>query len=78
MIVFVLLGLPIWIFTTTTYRASLPFDEIDEISSNKKLDFLVNIQFIHFNNQFPAKFQSAFLDEINKGFLFITFCLKYI
>jgi hypothetical protein len=69
-LVFVVLGVPIWIFTTTTYRASLPFDEIDQISANKKLDFLVNIQFVHFSNELPAKFKSGFLDEINKGFLF--------
>jgi hypothetical protein len=43
-LVIVLFGLPIWLFTTTTYRASLPFEEIDHISSMKTLTAQINFE----------------------------------
>jgi hypothetical protein len=49
--VFIIIGLPIWFLTTSTYRAPLPFDEIDEISSIKKLQYNCQIELIDLNGQ---------------------------
>ena len=71
MFVFVVIGVPIWMLTTTTYRATLPFDEIDEISFDKNLEFSVNIELIQLNRQTSAKelseFESKLLTKINKS-----------
>lgn len=65
---FVVIGLPIWFLTTTTYRATLPFDEIDDISYNKNLEFLMKIELIHFNRQLSIKdLEKQLLKEIKNG-----------
>lgn len=45
--VFLVIGVPIWCLTTTTYRAALPFDEIDSIYTAKKLDVNIKINLIY-------------------------------
>ena len=66
-------GLPIWYFTTTTYRAPLPFSEIDDVASmlyNSRIEFKFDFEFVHFNSE-TAKyklenFDEKFVDEMNK------------
>ena len=54
--------------TTTTYRATLPFDEIDEISYNKNLEFLFKIQIVSFNKQLSINdIEKQFMKEIKLG-----------
>ena len=65
---FVVIGLPIWFLTTTTYRATLPFDEIDEITYNKNLEFLIKIELINFNKQTSiSDLEKQLLKEIKNG-----------
>ena len=50
---------------------TLPFDEIDEISFDKNLEFSVNIELIQLNKQTSAQeltdFESKLLTKINKS-----------
>ena len=50
-IVFVVIGVPIWCLTTTTYRASLPFDKIDEINSMEKFEIGIKLNLVHFDTK---------------------------
>jgi GPI-anchor transamidase subunit S len=52
--IFVLIGVPIWLMTTTTYRATLPFDEINEIS---------NLNFIKLRTKFEIVQSSTFINK---------------
>ncbi len=69
---FVVIGLPIWFLTTTTYRATLPFDEIDEIAYNKNLEFLIKIELINFNKLTSINdLEKQLLKEIKNGKFFL-------
>jgi len=46
-----LIGIPVWFFTTTTYRAALPFDEIEKISTIQKFQIDIKLNLIHFNSE---------------------------
>jgi len=71
LIVFIVIGLPIWFLTTSTYRAPLPFDEIDEISSIKKLQYKTQIEVIHLNEQTSEaklnEFKRSLENQLNSG-----------
>ncbi len=43
-------GLPIWYFTTSTYRAPLPFNEIYEISEENNFELQITFELIHMKN----------------------------
>jgi len=45
--VFVVIGVPIWCLTTTTYRASLPFDEIDQINARDSLEISIKFNLVY-------------------------------
>ena len=63
-------GLPIWFLTTSTYRASLPFDSISEISSMRQLEIQINIDLVYFNKNDEStrkKYEEEFLNELNSG-----------
>lgn len=60
---FVILGLPIWFLTTSTYRASLPFDSIESISL-VKIDYQIRFEIIYFGNGV----EQSKLNEINDRF----------
>ena len=66
-----MIGFLIWLLTTTMHRATLPFDEIEDISFKKNLEFSVNIELIQLNKQTSAKeladFESKLLTKINKS-----------
>ncbi len=68
---FIVIGLPIWFLTTSTYRASLPFDEIDEISSIKKLQYKTHIELIDLNEQTSeaklSEIKSSLENQLNSG-----------
>ena len=49
--VFVVIGVPIWCLTTTTYRASLPFDEIDQINARDTLDINIKFNLIYLSTE---------------------------
>ncbi len=65
----VIIGLPIWFLTTSTYRASLPFDSIDVISSMKNLKIKVNFDLVFFNQNSVdrKKIEDQFLRELYTG-----------
>lgn len=42
--------MPIWYFTTTTYRADLPFNDIENFKSNQ-IEYSILIDFVYFNNK---------------------------
>lgn len=71
--IFVVIGLPIWYVTTTTYRASLPFSEIDDVASmlyNSRIEFKFDFEFVHYNPETTKfkleNFDEKFIDEMNK------------
>ena len=43
-------GLPIWYFTTSTYRAPLPFNEIYEISEANNLELQITFELVYMKN----------------------------
>ncbi len=43
---FFIVGVPIWYFTVTTYRSSLPFDEIDRLGALKKFHVQQNFELV--------------------------------
>ena len=49
--VFVVIGVPIWCLTTNTYRASLPFDEIDQINAKDTLDISIKFNLIYLSTE---------------------------
>ncbi|CAF0806895.1 unnamed protein product [Brachionus calyciflorus] len=64
-LVFVIVGLPIWFFTTSTYRASLPFDSIDKLTESlQKIDFKIQVELIHFNKDISQDNLSKIRDEL--------------
>lgn len=71
MIVFIVIGLPIWFLTTSTYRAPLPFDEIDEISSIQKLQYKTQIELIDLNEQTSeaklSEIKRSLQNQLNSG-----------
>ena len=46
-----MIGIPVWFFTTTTYRAALPFDEIEKISTIQNFQIDIKLNLIHFNSE---------------------------
>jgi len=48
---FLVIGVPIWYMTTSTYRASLPFDEIDQISQIQLFHVKLKLEFISNSEQ---------------------------
>lgn len=63
---FVIIGLPIWVLTTSTYRASLPFDSIDQLSKSlNKIEFKVKIEIINFNKDLNAKVLNTAISDLN-------------
>ena len=73
---FIVIGLPVWYITTTTYRAPLPFDQIDEISFNKDFEFLLKIELISFNKQLSDDTKNQLLNEIRNSIDNESFKLK--
>lgn len=52
LMVFIVLGVPIWYLTTSTYRATLPFESIDKISASlKKIDYQIKLQIVYFSSK---------------------------
>lgn len=73
---FAILGLPMWYLTTTTYRAPLPFDQIDEVySAVNSLKFQIKLELIQFNEQISNQnlldYEKKLFQELNKGKLSI-------
>ncbi|RNA16532.1 GPI transamidase component PIG-S-like [Brachionus plicatilis] len=65
-VVFVLIGLPIWIFTTSTYRASLPFDSIDQLAKSlNRIEYKINIEIINFNDELTADILNKAISDLN-------------
>jgi hypothetical protein len=50
LIISVVIGLPIWYFTTTTYRADLPFSVIEELKTSQ-IEFSISIDLIFFGQK---------------------------
>ncbi len=77
---FVVIGLPVWYFTTSTYRATLPFNEIYEISSLSKIEYASNFDLVYLNTElFHNKMktiENKLKEESPKGIYF--FLLKKI
>jgi hypothetical protein len=66
----VVFGVPIWLLTTTTYRANLPFDEIYQISSMKSLSVRVNFDLVFSAKSLPSNqqgFEEQLLKELYTG-----------
>lgn len=64
--IFVIIGLPIWYFTVSTYRSTLPFDEIERISNINKFEFKVRYELISNNDNHMNNLHTRFLDLINQ------------
>ncbi len=66
-------GLPIWYFTTSTYRAPLPFNEIYEISSLNNLEFQIKFELIYIKNDISFvelnNIKDKLISEFSKGIL---------
>ncbi len=67
-IVFVLIGVPIWYLTTTTYRASLPFDQIDKMSSMAYIEYQANLELIYSNLQRNKDFDNLLISKLSEDF----------
>lgn len=69
--IFLLIGVPIWYFTTSTYRASLPFNEIDDVGSmllNNQLELRFDFEIIQSRDERSLNdFNEKFQNEMNKG-----------
>lgn len=64
--VFVIVGLPIWVLTTSTYRASLPFDSIDQLSKSlNRIEFKINIEIINFNKDLSENILTTAISDLN-------------
>lgn len=44
--IFFIIGVPIWYFTVSTYRSSLPFDEIDRLATLNKFEVQLKFELI--------------------------------
>ena len=62
--VFVAIGVPIWCLTTTTYRAALPFDEIDQINARETLELSIKFSLIYLNHQTKPEKLTNELEEL--------------
>lgn len=47
----IVIGLPIWYFTTGTYRAALPFTQIDQLSSINSFSAAIDIDLVFFDSE---------------------------
>ncbi len=70
-ILFGVFGLPIWYFTTSTYRAPLPFNEIYEISSLKDIGFEISFDLVYVKNDISTdelkNIKDKLINEFEKG-----------
>jgi hypothetical protein len=66
---FVLIGLPMWLMTTTTYRTTLPFAEIDELAKQKEIKFQFKIKFISFDSDLVESLSSNIIKELTEELL---------
>lgn len=49
-LLFVVVGLPMWYLTTTTYRAALPYDFVDQtFESMQNAQFGINVEVVNFD-----------------------------
>lgn len=47
-----MIGLPIWYLTTTTYRASLPYDQVDAaFDTMQNIQFRINLEIVSLNDK---------------------------
>ncbi|XP_077510166.1 phosphatidylinositol glycan anchor biosynthesis class S [Amblyomma americanum] len=53
-IIFILVGLPVWWKTTTVYRVTLPYDEIEALSS-KTATHLINVEVVLADKKVPTE-----------------------
>ncbi|XP_022803719.1 GPI transamidase component PIG-S-like isoform X2 [Stylophora pistillata] len=60
-VIFICIGLPLWWNTTKVYRASLPYDEIEQLNQ-LKVRYVVNLKVVLFGQQDPV----ALKEEIEK------------
>ena len=62
---FAIIGLPIWYATTTTYRAALPFDEIEQLAASisSRLSLRVNIELVSLGSGVLSSAQLAELER---------------
>lgn len=62
--IFVIIGLPIWYFTVSTYRSSLPFNEIDRLSGLDKFELQVKFDLI---SNSPSDLDTEFLNLMSQN-----------
>lgn len=55
-VVMILIGFPIWYFTTGTYRASLPFNQIDQLSSINSFSAAFDIELVILDSDKKSSF----------------------
>lgn len=61
----IVLGLPIWWFTTAVHRATLPYDEINNLPVHPPVN-LIRAHFMSMQKD-PARFQDLFKDLQKTG-----------